>query len=114
MFFIQMNRHTQHGLQVSVPRINATPPSSLDGLSAPLIFLDAKGRVFLNHQATTWDDLPAGLDRTLAQLPVRVVYFDASPNIPFYDAAHAIDIIEGRSAHAILLTPNSKSRRNQN
>jgi hypothetical protein len=114
MFFIQMTRYRSRGLRVSLPRINGNSPASLDGLTAPLIFLDAKRRVFLNYQATTWDDLPAGLDRALVQLPVRVVYFDASPDIPFCDAARAIDIIEDRSAHAILLTPNSKSDRNPN
>jgi len=114
MFFIQMNRYRSQGLRVSIPRINANSPVVLDGPAAPLIFLDTKGRVFLNYQATTWDDLPTGLDRALAQLPVRVVYFDASPDIAFYDAARAIDIIEERSAHAILLTPNSKRGRNSN
>jgi biopolymer transport protein ExbD len=79
------------------------------GLTAPLVKIDAKGHLSLNYQQTTWEELPAGLDQALQGLPVRVVYFDGDGNIPFVDAAHAIDIIQGLGAKPILLTPGSKA-----
>ncbi|HWZ97369.1 MAG TPA: hypothetical protein VN025_06370 [Candidatus Dormibacteraeota bacterium] len=63
----------------------------------------------MNYKQTTWKDLPAELDLGLMVLPVRVAYVDADPEVQFYDVAHAIDMIEGNNARAILLTPRSKA-----
>jgi hypothetical protein len=96
------------GLTVSIARKSASAFGSVMGLTAPLVSIDAKQRVYLNYEETTWKELPGGLEQTLRGLPVRVVYFDCDNEIPFMDAARAIDIIEGMDAKVILVTPRSR------
>jgi len=97
------------GLPVSVPRRGVPPVALAPGLTAPLVSIDAKERVYLNYQRTTWEKLPAGLDRALRVLPDRVVYVEGDAAIPFNDVARAIDIIRGSSARAILIAPSFQS-----
>lgn len=89
-------------LRTHIPFFGVTAQSR----SAPLL---GRHHVFLNYKQTTWKDLPAELDLGLMVLPVRVAYVDADPEVQFYDVAHAIDMIEGNNARAILLTPRSKA-----
>lgn len=109
VFLIQMNRRSTHGLLVSVLRKDAPAAARDSAPAAPLIFVDAKSRVFLNYKQTNWEALPAELDLGLMVLPVRVAYVDAAPEVQFSEVARAIDLIEGHNARAILLTPHTKS-----
>jgi hypothetical protein len=86
-----------------VPASTLTP-----GLTAPLVEIDAKGRVFLNYKQTTWEELPAVLDRALVDIPVRVVYVDGDSAATFMDVVRAVDIAQGLGVKTILLTPDSK------
>ncbi len=97
------------GLLVSLPRKGVPTVVIVPDLVAPLVSIDAKRHVFLNHRPTTWEELPGGMEKALRLLPVREVYFDGDPDILFMDAARAIDVIEGAGAKAILLTPGSKA-----
>ena len=97
------------GLLVSLPRKGIPPASILSGPSAPLVAIDGRDQLYLNYKRTSWEQLPAELHRALRSLPVRVVYFDADVQIPFMDAARAIDTIVSLDAKPILLTPNSKA-----
>jgi hypothetical protein len=101
-------QYTRKGLFVSLLRKDVPPSSITSGLAAPLVKIDANRAVYLNYKQTTWRELPSALDRALAGLPQRVVYFDADLDVPFMDAAHAIDMIVGANARAILMTPKSR------
>ncbi|MFI5098537.1 MAG: ExbD/TolR family protein [Candidatus Acidiferrales bacterium] len=97
------------GLLVSLPRKGVPAVAIAPGLTAPLVSIDAKRHVFLNYKETTWEKLPAGLERAFRSQPVRVVYFEGDPDALFMEAARAIDIIEREGAKAILVTPGSKA-----
>jgi len=101
-------QHTSHGLLVSLLRKDVPSASDTSGLTAPLVKIDANGTIYLNYKQTTWRDLPVALNQALGSLSQRVVYFDADPNVPFTDAAHTIDMIEGANARIILITPKSR------
>jgi biopolymer transport protein ExbD len=101
---------SSHGLLVSIPPKGVPLVAASPGLTAPLVTIDANGRLYLNYKQTTWEELPAGLDQALRVLPVRVVYFEGDNSIRFSDAARAIDIIQSAGARAILLTPGSKAQ----
>jgi len=102
-------RWTSHGLLVSLPRKGVRLTANTWGLTAPLVTIDAKGRIYLDYKQTTWEKLPSGLDQSLRGLPMRVVYVDGDSKIEFHVAARVIDIIQGQGAKAILLTPDSKT-----
>jgi biopolymer transport protein ExbD len=102
------NNRQNYGLLVSLPKEGVSFNSVLLGLTAPLIRVDVKGRVYLNQKETTWEELPSKLEMALRELPMRVVYFEGDAEAVYGDAARAIDVIEGAGARAILLTPGSR------
>jgi biopolymer transport protein ExbD len=102
------NNRQNYGLLVSLPKEGVSFNSVLPGLTAPLIRVDVKGRVYLNQKETTWEELPSKLEMALRELPMRVVYFEGDAEAVYGDAARAIDVIEGAGARAILLTPGSR------
>jgi len=99
------------GLLVSIPRKRVPVSANPVGLTAPLIRIDSMRRVYLNYKQTTREDLPKKLEQELRSLPTPVVYFDADSDIPFMDAAWALDIIQGLGAKTILITPGSKAQK---
>lgn len=112
-FVYTAGHRTIYGLMVSVTREGVASNAALQGLTAPLVRVDAHERVYLNYEQTTWEQLPAKLDSALRGLPmrVRVVYVDGDANIPFMDVVRAADVVEGAGARPILLTPRSKGAR---
>lgn len=99
------------GLLVSIPRKGIPTRASAAGLTAPLVRIDSKRRVYLNYKQTSREDLPKELEQELRSLPTPVVHFDADSDILFMDAAWALDIIQGLGAKAILITPDSKAEK---
>jgi Biopolymer transport protein ExbD/TolR len=87
-------KQNSQGLLVSLTRKGVSVAS---GLTAPIVTLQSNGAPFLNYQRTTWQDLPAALDRALPGLPVRVLYFNADYDVPFLDAARAIAIMRAQA-----------------
>jgi|HubBroStandDraft_6_1064221.scaffolds.fasta_scaffold01624_4 biopolymer transport protein ExbD len=110
-FIFARGQHTSHGLLVSIPRIGVPVSASPAGLMAPLVRIDSMDRVYLNYKQTTWEELPAGLKEELRGLPAPVVYLDAANDMLFMEVAKALDIIQGLSAKAILMTPGSKAEK---
>jgi biopolymer transport protein ExbD len=110
-FVFARGQHTSHGFWVSIPRTGVPVRARPAGLTAPLVRIDSRRRVYLNYKQTTWEELPAGLQQELRGLPAVVVYFDGDSDLPFMDAARALDIIQGLGAKAILLTPGSNAEK---
>ncbi len=102
-------QRSSQGLLVSLPWKGVPAVATASGLTAPLVRIDAKRHLYMNYKQTTWEELPEGLEQALLGLPVRVVYFEGDSDIPFMDAARAIDVIQGLGAKAILMTPLSKA-----
>lgn len=114
IWFLEMaGQRTTYGLMVLVAQEGAASKAAWPWLTGPLVRVDARERVYLNGEETTWEQLPAGLEAALRGLPkpVRVVYVDGDVNIPFMDVARAVDVIEGAGAKPILLTPRPKRGR---
>jgi hypothetical protein len=102
------NSWTSSGLLVFVAHRGVPVSTLTPGLTAPLVKIDAYGSVYLNYKQTTWEELPTGLDRALAGVPMRVVYVDGDRDAVFMDAVRVIDVAQGLGAKTILLTPTSK------
>jgi hypothetical protein len=75
-----------------------------------VVRVDAKQHWYLNSKRTSPEQLPRVLHQQLGKEVNCVVYVDVDPELPYYAAIQAIDIIDGTQAKAVvLLTPHTKA-----
>jgi biopolymer transport protein ExbD len=72
------------------------------------VYVDAKGRFFVNGNAVTREELRSKLQEELLRRGIWVVYFEADGDCLYMDAAHAIDTIQGLGAKLIWITPKTR------
>lgn len=81
------------------------PPPSDDG--PPVVSVDAEGRIRINRDEVSLEELPIRLRRVLAARSDRTVFFDAHDDAPYGRAVEALDLARGGGASTIAVATAS-------
>jgi len=97
IIFMVITPTTPKGLEAIVPQ--PAPPNAHEdpALLAKTIVVQvtAGGRVKINQDDTTWDDLGPRLESIFKERAEKVAFVKGDDSVQFYEVARAIDIMRG-------------------
>ena len=108
IIFMVITPTTPKGMDALVPQ--PTPPNQKqdEALLAKTIVVQvtASGKVMINQDQTTWDDLGPRLDDIFKTRAEKVVFVKGDKDLEFQKVANAIDIAHGAGIDKVgLMTP---------
>ncbi len=102
-------------LWVNLPKVAETeppPPNPAEEASPPLVLTVASdGRLALNRDPVTLEELNARLPRLLAAAKPPVLFFDAADTAPYGAAVKALDAARAAGARSLALLTQSLASR---
>jgi biopolymer transport protein TolR len=105
IIFMVINPTTPKGMDALVPQ--PTPPNQKENpdLLAKTIVVQvtAGGKVMINQDQTTWDDLGPRLDDIFKQRAEKVAFVKGDDSVEFAQVARAIDIMRGSGIEKVGL-----------
>lgn len=105
IIFMVINPTTPKGMDALVPQ--PTPPNQKENpdLLAKTIVVQvtAGGKVLINQDQTTWDDLGPRLDDIFKQRAEKVAFVKGDDSVEFAQVARAIDIMRGSGIEKVGL-----------
>ncbi|MGH9774299.1 MAG: ExbD/TolR family protein [Candidatus Acidiferrales bacterium] len=105
IIFMAISPTTPHGLDAAVPQ--PAPPNQqqnqaiLDKVIVVSVFAD--GKVKINQDDTTWDDLGPRLTDIFKERAEKVAFVKGDDSAQFNDVARAIDIMRGAGIDSVGL-----------
>ncbi|SRR6266404_3885005 len=103
--------HRSHGLFV----LTYFPESSLFKRipceQAWVVRVESSNEWYLNSTRIEPDNLSDALQAQIGARTSCIVFFDAEPDVPYFEAIHTIDLIEQTPGRVVLLTPETKRTR---
>lgn len=100
--------HRSHGLSI----ITYSPESSkLMGCVQGWVRVKSSNEWYLNFKRIEPDNLRDALRAQIGAGPSCIVFFDAEPDVPYFEAIHAIDLIKETPRRVVLLTPETRRSR---
>jgi biopolymer transport protein ExbD len=97
IIFMVITPTTPHGLDALVPQ-PAPPDAKQDpALLAKtiVVVVGANGKVMINQDETTWEQLGPRLEDIFKQRAEKVAFVKGDDSVDFAEVAHAIDIMRG-------------------
>jgi biopolymer transport protein TolR len=70
----------QGGVEIQIPRAEAAPITSPDGL---IVTIDREGQIYIGETATTWEEFGAAFPDVVRQAQARNVYLRADEAVPY-------------------------------
>jgi biopolymer transport protein TolR len=102
IIFMVVTPTTPHGLEALVPQ--PTPPEiHVQQPNVIVVHVMADGKVRVNQEGATWDDLGPRLADIFKIRAEKVAFVKGDENVQFLDVAHAIDIMRGAGIERIGL-----------
>lgn len=107
IIFMVITPTTPKGLDTLVPQ--PTPPNQKEDQSALaktiVVSVTSAGKVMINQDEVTWDDLGSKLNDIFKQRAEKVAFVKGDDNVDFAQVAKAIDIMRGNGIdHVGLIT----------
>jgi biopolymer transport protein TolR len=97
IIFMVITPTTPHGLDALVPQ--PAPPNQKEDpallAKTIVVVVQANGKVMINQDETTWDQLGPRLEDIFKQRAEKVAFVKGDDNVDFADVARAIDIMRG-------------------
>lgn len=70
----------QGGVEVQVPRAEAAPITSPDGL---IVTIDREGQIYIGETATSWEEFGEAFPEVVREAQARSVYLRADEGVPY-------------------------------
>jgi biopolymer transport protein ExbD len=102
IIFMVITPTTPHGLEALVPQ-PSPPTTHVPQPDAIVVQVMADGKVRVNQEGATWDDLGPRLSDIFKIRAEKVAFVKGEDNVQFVDVAHAIDIMRGAGIERIGL-----------
>lgn len=97
IIFMVITPTTPHGLDALVPQ--PAPPNQKEDpallAKTIVVVVQANGKVMINQDETTWDQLGPRLEDIFKQRAEKVAFVKGDDTVDFADVARAIDIMRG-------------------
>ncbi|HXW16853.1 MAG TPA: biopolymer transporter ExbD [Candidatus Acidoferrales bacterium] len=105
IIFMVITPTTPHGLDTLIPQ--PSPPNTKENpeLLAKTIVVQvtASGKVLINQDETTWDQLGPRIDDIFKQRAEKVAFVKGEDNVDFAEVARAIDIMRSNGVDKVGL-----------
>ncbi len=102
IIFMVITPTTPHGLEALVPQ-PSPPTTHVTQPNVIVVHVMAGGKVSVNQEGATWDDLGPRLADIFKLRAEKVAFVKGDDNVQFLDVAHAIDIMRGAGIEKIGL-----------